>query len=224
MNSFTFDYSRFYNFYTDRQNLILDPITTDVYYFLDIPRPTVSTPEKTINSDYYMTISGNKIYVSQIVNGDILFTIPNLINGFVYADHYHFGLDMRNDKSVLNTSVGTVPTVFFHKTIQLPQPLSKTGGKDTVHCWFRNGTIIVDVKDIICTQQKTGKMNKKFPFPQTFTTDFEFLQEILTRPFLGIQNQGGGNKTVKELREFAKLRNITGYSKMNKHNLIKLLF
>lgn len=134
MTSFKFDYSIFYNFYTDKQNLIHDPIITDVYYFLDIPRPKVAAPKNTNNSDYYMTISSNKIYVSQSVNGDILFTIPHLINGLVYADHYHFGLDMRDDKSVLNTSVGTVPTVFFHKTIQLPQPLSKTGGKDMVHC------------------------------------------------------------------------------------------
>ena len=65
-------------------------------------------------------------------------------------------------------------------------------------------------------------MSKRFPFH--FAKDIEFIQEILSRPFLGIQNQGGGNYTVKILKEHAKKNNIGGYSKMNKQELIKMLY
>jgi hypothetical protein len=73
MNSFTFDYTVFYNYYTDVRNLIYDPTPSDVYFFLISSGPKITTPKKTRNSNYYMTISGGtRLYISQLVNGDIL--------------------------------------------------------------------------------------------------------------------------------------------------------
>ena len=223
MSSFMFDYTTFYNYYNDKTKLINDPTPSDIYYFLYPSGPRITNPIKSVNSDYYITISGGiRVYISQLVNGDILFTIPNEINSLFYADHYHFGLQIKDERTkLLIPSYKNVPTVFFHKTIQLPHPLSN-GGKDTRHCWFRNGSYITDIKDIICTQETSSRMIGKFPF--NFSKDIEFIQEIISRPFLGILNQGGGDKyTVKKLKELAKKNKIIGYYKMNKKNLIKIL-
>jgi hypothetical protein len=222
---FNFDYATFYNYYTDKKNLLINNNPIDIYFFPQNPLLTLELPDKKVTSNYYITIGGIHVYISLIgKNNNIIFTIPNDINGVFYDDHYHFGLQLKDEKTILLVpSYKKIPTVFFHKTVQLPYPLSK-GGKDSTLCWFRDGISITNIKDIVCTQEKSTTMNVKFPFPSTFTLDMDFIQEIISRPFLGIRNQGGAYKyTVKNLKELAKKRKIVGYSKLNKKDLIKLL-
>jgi hypothetical protein len=224
MSSFIFDYDTFYSYYNDNANLLIDNAPQDIYYFIRQQGSNKLGPRKTKTSNYYITISnGNKLYVSQLVNGDILFTILNDINGVLYADHYHFGLQNKYE-NITSSKSKIISTIFFHKTIQVPSTIPKNGGKYTKNCWFEDGISITDIKDIICMQEKSATMAKNFPFPSTFTLDIEFIQEIISRPFLGILNQGGAYKyTVKNLKELAKKRKIVGYSKLNKKDLIKLL-
>jgi len=222
MTPFLFEYAKFYTYYMDTTNLIQSYTRAPLYYFKNNPGPRIIQPKPGILPRFYIQISGGvKVYVSPLATNEILFTIPNNINSKLYSDHYHFGLNNTNEMTSLMQSFGNIPNVFFHKTIQLPHPLSN-GGKAIQNCWFRDKMTMTNVKDVICTQQKSARMLDKFPFH--FAKDIEFIQEIIARPFLGIQNQGGGKYTVKMLKELAKKANIKGYYKMNKRELFKMIY
>ena len=183
MTSFKFDYNTFYKYYMNESNLLRENTQYIMYYFRFNPRPKISYPDQTTTPNFYITIGGLKIYVEPFGrNQNIMFTIPNTINGVIFSDHYHFGLESMYEHTIRISTDKTkpVPTIFFHKTIQLPHPLSN-GGKDTKKCWFRDGIHVQDIRDIICTQQKDAVMGNNFPFP--FRTSILFFLKRNSIPF-----------------------------------------
>jgi hypothetical protein len=213
--SYLFDFNTFYNYYINVTNLLHDPTTIAISYFTHNPRPTISTPSLKSNSNYYITIGGGiiRVYITVLLdyNGqplpskNLLFTIPTLINNIYYDNHYHFGLQQIDERTILlNPIYKKIPSIFFHKTIQLPPPLS-TGGKNTMHCWFRDNISISKVEDIICTQERSSQIKNKFPWD--FQRDVEFISEILSRPFLGILNPGGGGIHIGKRGGKYKIKN-----------------
>jgi hypothetical protein len=104
-------------------------------------------------------------------NDGLLFTIPTQIDDKLWDFHFHFG------KTTIQRNKKDIKVVFFHKTIQDPQK----NGKVRDNCYFPQKMKIKDIAEIICVQEKNSKMGEKF---LEDTDDFNYIKEILSRPFL----------------------------------------
>lgn len=209
MSSFIFDYSVFYDYYTDSRNLLQDHNQKDyLHFFLDIPRRTRQQSTRIPYPTYYITINGVKVYITLLNKRRILFTLPTFIDNAMWANHYHFGLDLFVDRTSNLKPKPKIPLVFFHKTVQNPPQ----NGKQEKRCFFRNGCTISEIETVICEQEKNTIMSDKFPFD--FPQDIEFIKEIIARPFIGIVNFGGstiqtGKKGGKYIIKDGKKRYVT---------------
>lgn len=180
---FIFDYQTFYNYYTDSNNpdLYLDQTPeTLTYYFKSHPTP--NSPK------YFITIGGTKIYITDQNKStkDLLFSIPTIINGEFYDNHYHFGIDLIDEQTVYYPKQKKVLSIYFHKTLQRPQDKTVL----PIRCSFRNGSLIIDVENIICNQEKMAKIKDNFDS----IWDIEIIKELISRPFIGVKNRGGCKK------------------------------
>jgi hypothetical protein len=180
MTTYNFDYNIFYNYYTDTNNLLIDPPNNNIiYYFYNEPGPRSQKEIPVPHPLNYITINnGTKVYITELSNKQLLFTLPTLINNKLWSNHYSFGTEIfeyrKSKKQVL--------MVFFHKTTQDPNK----NGKIPNRCYFEDGTLITDVEKIICQQETKSQMDTKF-----LINDISFIKEIINRPFLGIVNFGG---------------------------------
>ena len=188
-----FDYNNFYNYLVDNQQKIY-------YYFTGSSNPTYNPQyRKSANlPNNYISINNTKIYfkISNQATKTILFIIPKLYNNDLYGDHYTFGIEKLDQVTILTNppKQKNMDTIFFHKTIQIPET-NNTGYKVQTRCHFRNMSDIISVSDIICTNEKDSYMIDKFPFEKKFPLqdpkDIEYITELICRPFIGIINQGG---------------------------------
>lgn len=186
---FIFDYSTFYNYYTNPQNLLIDNNPNTMIYFIGNKQNRSTTPNT------YITIAQKKIFITDMKDSkkQLLFsTKEHIVNNIIYDNHYHFGIEPKIERSSLNNI--PINTIFFHKTLQLPS----TNDTFKISCYFRDGTSITDIEQIICTNQKNSIFKNNFSFnflaynKLTYNEDLEFISEIISRPFLGIKNPGGG--------------------------------
>ena len=137
-------------------------------------------------------------------NDGLLFTIPTQIDDKLWDFHFHFG------KTTIQRNKKDINVVFFHKTIQNPQ---KTG-KERDNCYFPQKMKIKDIAEIICVQEQNSKMGKKF---MEGTDDFNYIKEILSRPFL----KPPSNNTKPSFRDALTSNNSQHHSSSHNHKNTK---
>ena len=168
---FKYNYDAFYNYYTNNANLhTYNHNGLKLKYFKDIPRPTQNKPFDNILPTTYISIRGMPIYVNALNTNskDLLFTIPTYINGEWWDNHYHFGIDMREDRFSNRSPKPLIEIIYLHKTIQDPN----SSGKNVRHCHFRNNITLTTVDDIVCRNFSANvsnpstyrRMKDVFPF------------------------------------------------------------
>ena len=140
--SYIFNYTDFYNYYTNPSNLITN--TNDcvsLYHFMD----KIKKAKKSAVKCTYIVVNGIKIYITvdnkkNIYindNGEeitentfgLLFSIPTMINDTLFDFHYHFGkrhykYKVITDKQYINDAVKK--TTKLRKTRKNRKPLSET--------------------------------------------------------------------------------------------------
>jgi len=122
----------------------------------------------------------------------LFFTFPKLINGKYWDFHYHFGLDTTKFKDKV-TKI-PIDVIYFHKTRQ------DANRKFSDNCFFRDNLLITNVEDIHCVQTVLNKMTRFFP-PDG--EDFKYIEEIISRPFLGIR-LGGAKRRTRRTRKHVR--------------------
>jgi hypothetical protein len=193
---FIFDYNNFYKYYTDKKNLLVDSNPPATFYYKTFSNKLYTET----NLKHYISIDNVRFYITTINNDRLLFTFPQLIDGKYWDFHYHFGI---NPNFSRNNIKGRA--IFFHRTEQIPA--SKTRRMD--NCYFLDKTPITEVADILCVQQAETYMGNKFQK----INEVKYIQEIISRPFLGIQLNGGNNKSCR--------RRYSRRSSMKKRKTIK---
>lgn len=175
-------------------NLNTESNNTIIWYY---PK-TYSGPINKKMPDQYITIDSNRIYVTNYtdISGKkhLIFTIPELIDGKLWDNHYHFG--ERNIEKTIKTLHGKnkkiyIDVIFFHKTIQNPL----LNRKELKNCYYNFNEKIRNVEDIICLQNSTIK--KMSDYFSIYGEDLKIIKEIISRPFLGIKIGGIKRKTIK---------------------------
>lgn len=176
MSNFYFNYDTFYKYYTTESHLETDNSSPkEIWYYLKVCSRN-QQPEQSFLSPHFITVNNTKIYISKMgdennKNDGLLFTIPTQIDDKLWDFHFHFG------KTTIQRNKTDINVVFFHKTIQDPQK----NGKVRDNCYFPQKMKIKDIAEIICVQEKNSKMGEKF---LEGTDDFNYIKEILSRPFL----------------------------------------
>jgi len=222
MSNFYFNYDTFYKYYTTESNLETDNLSPkEIWYYLKVCSRT-QQPEQSFLSQRFITVHNTKIYISKIgdennKNDGLLFTIPTQIDDKLWDFHFHFG------KTTIQRNKKDINVVFFHKTIQDPQK----NGKVRENCYFPQKMKINNIADIICVQEKNSKMGKKF---MEDTDDFNYIKEILSRPFLKpklsfrdalLRNKSGGghypNPIPREKALYERTKKYI-YKKYPKHS------
>jgi hypothetical protein len=182
-----FDYNIFYNYYKDTNNLKIDPTPRTSKYFENYKIKYDNKNEK------YIEIKGKRVYVKVKPNNKILFSIleesdePNIY----WDDHYHFGIVRDFGYTPRNSTIKQpkiiADAVYFHKTIQDPH------NKTRKNCYFLLNQDIRNIQYYDCLESVDGKMGIRFPIE---TEDYEFIKEIIQRPFIGKKLGGKKRKTV----------------------------
>jgi len=196
MASFLYEYDKFYDYYTNPNNYVVDNSPRKIiWYYIDEPY-TNQKPLSVKLSRKYIVVNNKQLYIKTTNTGGILFTFPVKINGKLWDFHYHFGLsDFKNNKT------GKF-LVYFHKTIQNP---SKTG-KERDNCYFDNIQTVTDVSILRCGQTRNDIMYELF---SKNGEDYAIIEELISRPFLGIRIGGNSkNKTLKKNKKTKKRRTI----------------
>jgi len=184
-----FNYRSFVNYYySDSRNVLVDPAPPTTLYYdkYGVQHTKVLDPN-------YIVIKNKRYYV-QIINNNgnvvVFFTQPVMINGELWDNHYHFGVDTKFDTSnIFHGKKKGISVIYFHKTIQEPHKIDK---KTQTRCYFLLHQPIDNVADIDCLNTKEYKMTTYFPVSGP---DFDVVQEIIRRPFYGVQLNGGKRKT-----------------------------
>lgn len=185
--SIKFDYDVFYQYYTNINNLLIDNNPPITFFYI---RTNVLDSNET-SPRFFIYINNIAVYITYLSKHkqEILFSIPTIINNKVYDNHYHFGIEKKDERTKLfnlpEKPQKNIDTIYFHKSTQVPS----ISDKERKDCWFRNGTHITDVSDIICTQLMSCKMRDKF----NFDCDLAYINEIISRPFL---NNGGRKRRI----------------------------
>lgn len=188
-----FDYDTFYNYYTNAINVTRDPHPPRVKFYDN------NNPQYIENSagSTYITINGTRYYITimrrkkDMLKNGILFVLPTAIPGHsgLWGFHYHFGMKKINSNNV-SKKAKNLNVVYFHKTTQNPQ----ISNKKQDNCYFLpNQPIdtIAKIEAIDCLETKDSKMTRS-----TLIADLPVIQELIRRPFYGIQ-YGGGSKNRK---------------------------
>jgi hypothetical protein len=188
--SIIFDFTAFYNYYTNNSNITVGAPFTMKYYHEN----TIQTAN---NSGNYITIDGKKLYISILppnpaknrITHALLFSTPETINGVLWDTHYHFAV--RSKFSQPSRGIhNTINVVYFHKTTQTPTT------KIPKNCYFLTNQDVTKIENIECLERKDGSLSSKDKFPIT-GPDFAIIREIIQRPFLGVQFGGKSFNTRK---------------------------
>lgn len=202
-----FDYTTFFNYYTDARNVTHDVSLQIQFYHNGFN--TGNTGNTTI------TIHGQKYYIKtkprsgDMLHDSIMFTLPTTIPGYsgLWDFHYHFGMKKINSNNVSMKSKKKINVVYFHKTIQKPQISSKK----QENCYFLPNQPIdttTKIEAIDCLESKDSKMTRS-----TLIADLPVIQELIRRPFYGVQYGGDKrrkrtNRTNRTKKPHAKTRKI----------------
>lgn len=96
MSSYIFNYTNFYNYYTNPSNVITDPNDcVSLYYFMDSDK--IKKMKKSNPKCSYIIVNGIKIYITIDIKKNtqppygLLFSVPTMINDTLFDFHYHFG-------------------------------------------------------------------------------------------------------------------------------------
>lgn len=218
--SVKFDVNTFLNYYKDESNYYIDTdedIITN--YFVYSKKRNGYVLRNNVLSRNYIIINDKKLYLThykdQFDIEHILFTTPIEINGEFWDTHYHFGIEMNYKTKRINTksrkitgktirsssssssgktsklrrssNKGIIPVIFFHKTIQDPTKHKKK----SVNCYFKHNINLerFDVSEFNCESDNKKRMKNYFSIG---SDDLVFIEEIIRRPFYGIQAGGGG--------------------------------
>lgn len=193
-NSIKFNLNKFLNYYTDPNNPHIytdtNQLTTSYFYTHKI----IKTEPL---SQRYIRINGKKLYITHYIkNGTdhILFTTPKNVNGALWDDHYHFGLDVNypSKRYTRKSKTATVRAIFFHKTIQIPKGKNK-GRKKSRKCYFYDNIPLKYIARVKCVSDGTKRMNHVFPVT---SDDYLYIHEIIRRPFYEVK-KGGYKKTQR---------------------------
>jgi hypothetical protein len=185
-----------------------------IYFFRDNPHPNPNyqqVPQQKPLPEEYIMINNKRVYISYLSGNRLLFTVPKEINGYLWDDHYHFGL--RNFE--VRGSRGTEVTVnFFHKTTQNVDKRGKEQGR----CYIQNQIEVSNVDDVRCFEKSIESyMKNQFKDPE----ELSIIAQIIQRPF--VHEMYGGAKKVRVL---GRVRNIVKIGRkrmiMYKHKLIPL--
>ena len=183
---FTFDYNQFYDYYNNKTNLSADKKPPITYYYLPHDKRLLAN----YRLKHYITIDNKRFYVT--TTGDrVMFTFPQFIDGKYWDFHYHFGLDTQFIHDKIKT-----PAIFFHRTKQIPAEEKKRSD----NCYFPDGVTIDKVEDIQCFQTRYNTMATEFP-PDG--EDFKYIEEIISRPFLGVR-LGGAKRRTRRTRKHVR--------------------
>jgi hypothetical protein len=192
---FIFDYNQFLQYYTNKSNLLVDSSPPVTYYFKSpstSPYVTSSTKMYTNKtSPEHIVIDNTRFYVRKL-NRDILFTFPQFIDGKYWDFHYHFGVN----KHFTYDRSAPYSAIYFHKTVQ--NPISQS--KRSFYCYFPDMSTIEKVEDMRCVQTRLNTMSKEFPLTGS---DFKYIEEIISRPFLGIR-LGGAKRRTRRTRKHVR--------------------
>ena len=201
-----FDYDTFYNYYTNANNVTRDPRPPRVKFYDD------NNPQYMENSagSTYITINGTRYYITimrrkkDMLKNGILFVLPTAIPGHsgLWGFHYHFGMkqiDKTSNKSIAPPGNKKLNVVYFHKTTQIPQITNKKQD----NCYFLTNQSIDDIAAIDCLETKDSKMTRS-----TLIADLPVIQELIRRPFYGVQYGGGKRRkrTNRTKKQYAKSR------------------
>ena len=155
MSYFHFDYDKFYNYYTKDTNVKTKndgSVPTKIWFYRN---SNSNEPESDILSNKYININGIDIFISKSKEdnndkSELFFTIPKEIDNKLWDIHFHFGKDIITPPNKKNRSTvnGTVPIVFFHKTIQN----TELKGKERKNCYYHQKMKIDNFGKIICLQ------------------------------------------------------------------------
>lgn len=201
MSSFTFDYSIFFKFYTDVNNVFIDNSPKPPLYFFRTEPPARNNPqylEPSIWPNRFIIVNNIQIYIDIHRTNDLLFIIPSMTtfnDKVIYlSDHYHFGtadaID-NYDTSRLKADPPIVKnSIYFHKSVQNIQ----RRGKIPNACWFLNKSNITDVENLICTNisYSTSKTMK-----QKFQNEIDIIKDIIQRPFIKIGSSSAKAKSYR---------------------------
>jgi hypothetical protein len=207
-----FDYTAFFNFYTDPNNVkIVTPLNVKYYSMDKKTKSTILRQAKTGNTA--VTIGGKDYYITIYPPGsssalpEIHFSLPERVVGSrdLWDNHYHFGvknITTRNVSIVGNHGSRSVNVVFFHKTIQEPQNRNKRHQ----NCYFLPDQPIQDIvliPDIDCLETKDSKMTRNFSLG---TEDLTVVTELIRRPFYGVHYGGRRRRNAIRTRRRTKTK------------------
>jgi predicted P-loop ATPase/GTPase len=166
--SFIFNFYQFENYYTNTNNfqILKNPITMN-YFSKDMR--TFTWNEYTTDS-YYKHPYTNNLYISS-TNKYIFFSIPNLINGVYYSDHFSFGRKEPNVKTKLLL-------IDIHYTIQ--DPINKISENALTKCFINDNTRIdlSNIYDMICQIPRSKSVS--YIFNEQF---INYIAIIIATPF-----------------------------------------
>lgn len=120
MSSYIFNYSNFYKYYTNPDNVVTNKNDCVVLLFFNKSDKKVSDEKKTGEKCNYIIIDGIKIYITKTDKGHsyidkngetmsentngLLFSIPTLISDKLFDFHYHFGIRHDDYKTLISDS------------------------------------------------------------------------------------------------------------------------
>lgn len=193
-NSIKFNLNKFLNYYKDPNNphIYTEPnqLTTSYYY-------TNKIIKRGPLSQRYIRINGEKLYITTYIKHGIehiLFTIPKNVNGVLWDDHYHFGLNVQYPSMRKTRKTHNVRAIFFHKTIQLPN--GNKGSKTSKKCFFYDNIPLKYISRVKCVSDGTKRMKDIFPIT---SDDYLYIHEIIRRPFYEVK-KGGLRKKTKRIQ------------------------
>lgn len=216
MSKFVFDYNKFLAYYKNQSNFMIDDMNPRpiVYFFRDNPYPNQTyqqVPEPKQLPKEYIVINNKRVYISFMPGNRLLFSIPKEMHGYLWDDHYHFGL--RNFEKRGTRGI-EVPVTFFHKTTQNVEKR----GKEQDRCYIQNQIEVSNVDDVRCFEKSIESyMKNQFKDPE----ELSIIAQIIQRPFAH-EMYGGTTK----IRILGRVRNIVKVGRkrmiMYKHKLIPL--
>lgn len=172
-----FNYNTFFDYYTNINNIQIDPNPPLVYYY---DRYKLKSKPK---SGPYIIIRGKKLYIDivsmkdKMIDNGLLFSMIKTINGKNWDDHFHFGIVSGFSKSSRNLYKTNI--IYFHKTTQDVS----TCEKSRKSCYFVPNQDIRNIELIDCAETNDRKMDSYDKFPIS-TEDFQIIKDIIQKPFL----------------------------------------
>ena len=197
MSSFLFDYSIFFNYYTNPINVI----SNGKLYEKNIPS------KKSITlSNFITTNNGLSLYIDTIPNNGFLDNIlfSKLSSSIPFDYHYHFGLRKCSKKEQNNGKTGIV---FFHIT---DYNLHYSDPKHHIKCWFYDNEPITTDFEIFKSKKC---INDAYTMNKYSDDDIHIIFELITKPFTSTINRKGGKprvkRTSKKIRKTVKRKSKT---------------